>query len=178
MLIRSTSLLLAAALLVGGCGRRANPAWAALGPQGAGQVVLVERDAQGCGRPAVVLSSGTLALLRAAAPGLCVRQALTARLEASSDTEHVVVRVGPAAAGASERIFVYERRGLQLQPRFLGSGPPWGHLLSLAAGPRGRELTVRVLDQRVGSELELRCALEQFPLVCHPVESGDAEEHP
>lgn len=127
-------------------------------------VSLEQVDDGGCGRPAIGSTQ-----LDGAAPGLCVRAAFAARLE-SPDVVNVVLHVDTRdGAPRPQRIFIYRLHGARLRPRFLGGGSRRLALRSVAreAGAELDSLRVEVADDG-GVTRVLRCALEQFPLVCRP----------
>jgi hypothetical protein len=120
-----------------------------------------------CGRVLLHTPSGVFPL-QGAAPGLCVREALLARLE--KDATHVVLKVAredERGGKLRDRLFVYRLEGHRLWPRFLGSGPKERQLASVQVvrGSATDSLSVRLEDAQ-GREQRLRCRLEAFPLVC------------
>jgi hypothetical protein len=125
-----------------------------------------------CGTP--ILGQVPLA---GAAPGLCVHEAFSARLEDPSTTDVVVQVTRPARPGApaQEQLFIYRLSGEQLVPRFLGSGSPAVELVAVRRLPGIVRDQLEVLTRR-GDAIERRvCRLEHFPLVCDGPSDGSSE---
>jgi len=128
------------------------------GPPGpAPRIDVSHRDAFGCGAPAL---DGVP--LEGSAPGLCVRDAFTLRLEAPALT-NVVLRV---VKDGRDRVFIYRLEGHRLVPRFLGSGPGSLSLVELRRGPGTPLDRLEIVALRESTEIRLSCRFEEFPLVC------------
>jgi len=130
-------------------------------------LTVVERDAAGCGRPALLTADSAPVPLRLPVDGLCVRKAFAARLEGGA-TIHAVLLVEVADPALSPlRLFIYTLRGQHLEPRYLGSGPRSLELLDAqrGAGHPVDVLRVVVRDQN-GDRRTLRCRFAKFPLQC------------
>jgi len=111
------------------------------------------RDAAGCIRSLEL--DGTP--VDGAAPGLCVRHALLATLDAE---QQVVLLV---EVEERLRVFVYRVSGRHLVPRFLGSG--FTSLRIRHASAHGDGLRIVAQDAR-GMDVALQCRFRGFPLVC------------
>ncbi len=123
------------------------------------ELSLVELDARGCGRPALV-AGGRAEPLLGGPSELCIRQLEGLALEGGEPGAALLV----TRPGTNAGLFVYRLQGRRLVPRFLGSGFASLELVRLLPTEGGGlRLEARAED---GALTMLGCGFVGFPLHC------------